>query len=850
MSLPFSLPLNRLDAVQFYEDRLKQAIGKSEDHHRETQRWLIRNDLFYLMVVGCGRKDVNRDWLFDRCREVQKTPDGRLDLWSREHYKMQRLDEPQPTPDGWKLHGDLVVGDNLFGPDGKICSVIALNEIVTDGAAYEIEFDDGTKIESGAEHLWDVERRCKRRIPGTEKRGYRETITIRTEEIFHHNHKPDHRLSIPVNQALELPEMDLPIEPYLLGLWLGDGTSSNGAITSGDPDVFEFVKADGGNVGHDMTPGRTAEYRTIYGLQGQLRGLGILGKGLKRIPDAYLRASKSQRLQLLRGLMDSDGTCDMRGTATFVNTSDALVDGFVELAATLGYKPHRRHVIGTYKYEPYPFWQVSFQAYKDNSPFRLARHTARCKDGSRPNPRRYIIACRKVRPSPMRCIQVDREDGMYLTGRSMVPTHNSSLITFGLSLQDILNNPEVTIGIFSHTKGIARGFLKQIKRELETNERLKTLFPDILYANPQKDAPKWSEDGGLIVRRKGNPKESTVEAHGLVDGQPTSKHFSHLIYDDVVTIESVTSPDMIRKVTDAWALSLSLGTEGGVKRYIGTRYNYADTYAEIMDREAATPRIHAATDNGQVDGDPVLMSRDSLAEKRRTRGPYIFACQYLLDPKADDVQGFKVEHLKWWPAHHLNGLNTFILCDPANGKKKSNDYTCFFVLGLGDDGLVRVITMIRDRLSLPERTDVLFALHQEYRPLKVGYEQYGMQADIAHIKDRQNRENYSFDIVELGGQMPKADRIKRLVPEFEQGRILLPETCMRVNYEGVTEDLTQIFIKTEYMAFPVARHDDMLDCLARSQDPDFIMATPARKPKRTNVHQTRTQNSYRRHARR
>ena len=128
----------------------------------------------------------------------------------------------------------------------------------------------------------------------------------------------------------------------------------------------------------------------------------------------------------------------------------------------------------------------------------------------------------------------------------------------GWTIQDILNNPEITVGIFSHTRPIAKGFLRQLKRELESNETLKAIFPEILYANPKADSPKWSEDEGIIVRRKSNPKEATIEAWGLVDGQPTSKHYKLMLYDDVVTRESVTTPDMINKTTEAWELSSNL----------------------------------------------------------------------------------------------------------------------------------------------------------------------------------------------------------------------------------------------------------------------------------------------------
>ena len=101
----------------------------------------------------------------------------------------------------------------------------------------------------------------------------------------------------------------------------------------------------------------------------------------------------------------------------------------------------------------------------------------------------------------------------------------SSIITFGKTIQDILIDPEVTFGIFSHTRPIAKAFLRQIMRELEGNRVLHKSFPDILWGQDVRQAPKWSEDDGIIVKRKSNPNEATVEAWGLVDGQPTSKHF-------------------------------------------------------------------------------------------------------------------------------------------------------------------------------------------------------------------------------------------------------------------------------------------------------------------------------------
>jgi phage terminase large subunit-like protein len=401
--------------------------------------------------------------------------------------------------------------------------------------------------------------------------------------------------------------------------------------------------------------------------------------------------------------------------------------------------------------------------------------------------------------------------------------YKSTISTFGHTIQEILCDPEVTVGLFSVTRPIAKQFLRQIKREFEANEKLRALFPEILWDSPNRDAPKWSEDDGIIVKRQGNPKESTIEAWGLVDAQPTSKHFRKIKYDDAVTAESVTTPEMIAKVVRSWETSLALLAEGGKRGYTGTRWHHADLYKTILDRRAAVERRHAATIDGTEDGEPVFLTRESLAEKRRMMGPYTFGAQMLLNPTAGHAQGFKDEWLRY---HQETGdadsLNKYILGDAASEKKRNSDYTALGVIGLGSDNNYYVLDMVRDRLNLTERGDALFALHRRWKPRGVAYESYGLMADVEYFQDRMRRENYHFEITKVGGQMPKPDRIKRLVPVCEQGRFYLPETCGKVDYEGKYVDLVQSFLNDEYRAFPVPAHDDMLDMLSRIFDIETV----------------------------
>lgn len=404
--------------------------------------------------------------------------------------------------------------------------------------------------------------------------------------------------------------------------------------------------------------------------------------------------------------------------------------------------------------------------------------------------------------------------------------YKSTIITFAKTIQDILAShgdnkiydKERTFGIFSCTRPIAKGFLRQIKREFESNQLLRSLYPDVIWENPHRDAPKWSEDDGLVLKRKSNPKESTIEAWGLIDGQPTSKHFTDCVYDDVVTVDNCRSAEMIAKTTEAWEISINLGSEGGRRRYVGTRYHFSDTYKTMLDRGVATPRIYAATDDGEAEGNPVFMSKEYLADKKLNMGSYTFSCQMLLNPIKDSVFKFKIEHLQYFG--HSNDIygNTYILVDPANSKKKSSDYTSMWVITLSSDGNYYVRDIVRDKLNLSERASILFELHRKWKPLNVGYEQYGMSVDIQHIENKMREQNYNFNIIPLGGRVSKFDRIKQLTPLLEANKIFLPMYLLKKNYEGREVDLIQAFINEEYLQFPLAEHDDMLDALARITD--------------------------------
>jgi len=396
----------------------------------------------------------------------------------------------------------------------------------------------------------------------------------------------------------------------------------------------------------------------------------------------------------------------------------------------------------------------------------------------------------------------------------------SSVITFGLNLWHLTRDPEQRIGIFSHTRGIAKAFLRRIKHTCETNDNLKNFFPEVFWQEPKTESPKWSEDDGLILKRQGVYQEASVEAYGLVDGMPTGKHFTVLNYDDVVTRESVSTADQIEKVAECFALSLNLGERTGVKRLVGTNYHFRDLYETQRALGVWKVRRYPATEDGTATGKSVMIPEALLAEKRQTMGSYVYSAQMLLNPVADENQVFKKEWLRYY-REMPRPLRLYGFVDPANSKKEKasgSDFTVIAVIGLDSGNNYFLVDLIRDRLSLTQRWVAIRNMFLKWR--KVGlpvtqfwYEQYGMVSDIEHFEHMMEEEGLFFQIESLGGKLAKEDRIKKLQPVFENGLFFLPRELF---YEG--RNLIEEFVNQEYSVFPYAVHDDMLDAISRVMD--------------------------------
>jgi hypothetical protein len=466
--------------------------------------------------------------------------------------------------------------------------------------------------------------------------------------------------------------------------------------------------------------------------------------------------------------------------------------------------------------------------------------------------------CREVEAKPDGCLDLWAREH-----------YKSTIITFAGIIQEIIKDPEITIGIFSHTKPVARKFMLQIKQELEANKDLQATYPNIFYADPRAQSPKWSEEKGIVVCRKSNPKEATVESHGLVDGQPTGAHFLLRVYDDVVTRESVSTPDQVNKTTSAWELSDNLGARGedGKVRawHVGTRYSFQDTYQEIIDRKILTVRLYPATVDGTPNGTPVFLNQEAWEAKKLAQGPATIACQQLMNPAAGNEAMFKKEWLSFIDIRPAT-LNVYIMCDPANSKKKGSDNTAMAVVGVDSGGNRYLLDGYRHKMGLRERWEALKGLRRYWtaqpgvQAVYIGYERYGMQSDLEYFEEQMQRDKEAFEIVELAwtsdGAQAKDDRVQRLQPDFisrrfylaavvqgetanqrrikEQGqafRIFKP--IMRRDHEGNLYSLNKGFLE-EYLTYPFSSKKDLIDATSRLYDmspvPPIIIDERALEP--------------------
>ena len=324
------------------------------------------------------------------------------------------LDEPVLTPSGWVPVGELSVGDQVIGSNGlptEVTGVFDRGVLPT----YLVEFHDGSSIRVDGDHLWALDYQSK----GTKRRTVRDTSWL----LSHKNIKA---FEVP-RVSVKGSDADLPVDPYLLGSLIADAHLSPRGVTwtKNDPGVIAEFLDSCARQGVEAVE-RHADYLTVrrFGVRGMLpvlRSLGLLvNTEEKRIPDVYFHCSREDRVALLAGLFDGDGSVRLtRGTARFASVSKVLAEGVQRLlwslgeAATLTWVNHSKR----------GYWYV--QVRSQFNPFwgHPQRHLV---TGPSRNSRRSFKSITRVEDAPIRCISVAAEDSLYVA-KDYIVTHNTAI---------------------------------------------------------------------------------------------------------------------------------------------------------------------------------------------------------------------------------------------------------------------------------------------------------------------------------------------------------------------------------------------------------------------------------------
>lgn len=356
------------------------------------------------------------------------------------------------TPSQFVELGDLRVGDIVYDEKGKECEVKSIYDGLPE-VFYKMQFDDSYSLESSAEQLWNtwqhrdrkaylrsVKTESKTEMPynwvqwkGVDRYG-RATGTgpsvKSTQSIIDtltHSKRGDNNHSIPITKTVQFEEKELPIDPYIIGYWIGDGSTGLSTFTCGEEDREGLVNALQ-EAGYPL--GKNKHYQTV-GCLGLIADLKLLSKDLaleKEIPIEYLTGSFTQRLEFLRGMMDSDGFMDKStGMAEFVSKRKDHADVVMSVVHSLGYKPRMYEGDSMFNGKNYGTkYRVYFRPIKTINPFRLERKSLLVRDSGNQafrHTHRIIRNVEKVDPKPARSIVVSSESGLFLAGHNLVPVN-------------------------------------------------------------------------------------------------------------------------------------------------------------------------------------------------------------------------------------------------------------------------------------------------------------------------------------------------------------------------------------------------------------------------------------------
>ena len=672
-----------------------------------------------------------------------------------------------PTPSGYKLMKHILPGDVVFDRVGRPCNVVAVSDI-NNIDCYKVTFSDDVSIIVDAEHNWlTYNRRERKNVSRAAKENWkiskprpdvRTVLEIKDTLYTTTLSKPEINHAIPMCHPVEYGYKSLLISPYVLGAWLGDGTSASSEFTSNDYEIIDTIRTEG----YQVTSRNKPFGYWIHNLNPELRKLDLLGN--KHIPEEYLHSSVDQRMALLQGLMDTDGYCE-KHQCGFTNTNVSIISGMIELLSSLGvkYQMHIKHPNCNGNPGKRAF-VINFST--DLSVFRLKRKHDRHINTSRYfEYYRYIVAVEQVPSIPTKCIQVDSSDGTYLATKHYIVTHNSTLCII-LAIKDAFEGKKTlwVAPVYRNTEGpwdTACTIVRQmpIQVDIKISDRV-IKFPS----------------GGFIAFRSADSADS-------IRGQKISS----LIMDEAAYIGEDVFEQILRP---------AMMDEKSNGLFISTPKRENDWFHKLYKRglDGKDPEYKSfhftSYDNPYID-------RKELDDIKETTPGIVWRQEYLAEFVGATGSRIKSEWLKYEDITSIDMLKDWKLAvgvDLAIGLKKENDYTAAVVMGRDKSGNLHIIDAARTRATFADQQKFIKAIANKWNVQLVAIEDVAYQR--AAIQELSAKTGFV-----VRGIKRNTDKVAFFAPlesRYEHGQIIHAKTLPP-------------YFEQELLSFAVGEHDDCVD---------------------------------------
>ena len=659
----------------------KQLIAMAEEATRNTDSLLLKSELYdirrdaytaiapfdldsFMIAMEWNRDPKARFWLPRR-----KALEGRHHIASQLQDfmyddskflsfsqapgtgKLLADDTPVLTRNGWKCHGDLVVGDEVIGLDGQFKRVEHV--FPKSYANRRVTFANGEVIYCHANHEWLMH---SRHTSKPEPRVY-ETKQMENDICTGTSGKRGSKFNylLPLREPITGEHKDLPVPPYTLGAWIGDGTTTDPNITSDPRDlaVIDRITEDGYEISSQWSHKTTGCITTSFkGLRADLQRIGLCHSRRsvdKYIPEEYLTASLEQRLELLAGLIDADGTKAESHKYRYSTTNSGVAESVKTLLSTFGWRvteivtPARTSSSGIHG----KLDTITLQFCPTiDIPCVLPR-----KQHDTIGAKQRRIALTSIKPcNPIQgnCIQV--EGGVYLVGRTMIPTHNSTIIKFLMAY--IAGKEPFSMNMYvSYGTSMINMMLNAVYDMIMSPEyRFREIFPMV------NDPDVSREYGTISYRRKGDfATLAYISLSGSVTGRTRANRF--MIVDDLVkNDEEARSPERLNKLWLDYTSTLTTRTIGEKVKILmlGTMWSLHDPINRMLREHEGDPAYKfiaipvwdEQTEKSNYDYDcEDAYTTESIRVVRSNLEPYAFSALYLCRPMEKEGLAFKRDEM-------------------------------------------------------------------------------------------------------------------------------------------------------------------------------------------------------------